>query len=70
MVAELKAFELDACSDSESRPNKGNDKGNQIIDLESNSIVATTNIQKNDPEDVEEGECIFQSHIWVKGSPL
>ena len=60
-MAELKASELDACSDPESEPDKGNGKGKQIIDAEPSAIVATAKIQKNDPEDLEEGECVFHS---------
>jgi hypothetical protein len=70
LVAELKASESDACSDSESEPDKGNDKGKQIIDVEPSATVATTKIQKIEPEDPEEGECLFHSQMWVKGSPL
>ena len=66
-MAELKAFELDACFDSESEPVKGNDKGNKIIDVDPDAIVATTKIQREDPE---EGEHLFHSQMWVKGSPL
>jgi hypothetical protein len=66
----LKASESDACSDSESEPNKGNDRGKQIIDAEPNATVATTKIQKEEPEDPEEAECLFHSKMWVKGSPL
>ena len=43
-MAKLKVSELDACSDSESELNKGNDKGKQIIDVEPNAIVATMKI--------------------------
>ena len=59
MVAELKALELDAVSDPESEPNKGNDKGKKIIDADPNAIVATTKIQREGPEDPEEGERLF-----------
>ena len=52
VVAELKASESDACSDSESEPDKGNDKGKQIIDAELNGTVATTNIHKIELEDL------------------
>jgi len=69
-VAELKAPELDAFSDPELEPDKGNDKGKQIIDADPSAIVATTKIQKEGPEDPEEGERLFQSQMWVKGSPL
>ena len=44
LVAEMRASESDACSDSKSEPDKGNDKGKQIIDAEPNATVATTKI--------------------------
>jgi hypothetical protein len=66
----LKASESDACSDSESEPDKGNDRGKQIIDVEPNATVATTKIQKEEPEDPEEAEHLFHSKMLVKGSPL
>ena len=70
LVAELKASELDACSDSESELDKGNDRGNQIIDAEPNATISTMKIQKEEPEDPEEAEHLFHSKMWVKGSPL
>ena len=69
-MAELKASESDACSDPEPEPDKANDKGKRIINADPSSIVATTKIQKNEPEDPEEGERLFHSQMWVKGSPL
>jgi hypothetical protein len=44
LVAKLKAFESDAFLDFDSKHNKGNDKGKQIIDAEPNTIVATIKI--------------------------
>jgi hypothetical protein len=70
LVVELKASESDSCSDSELEPNKGNDRGEKIIDMEPISIVATTKIQKEEPEDPEEAKCLFHSKMWVNGSPL
>jgi hypothetical protein len=70
LVGELKASELDACSDYESEPDKGNDRGKQIIDAAPNATVATTKIQKEEPEYPEEAENLFHSKMWVKGSPL
>ena len=70
LVAEMRASESDACSNSESKPEKGNEKGKQIIDAEPNATVATTKIQKEEPEDIEEEESLFYSHMCVKGSPL
>ena len=69
-MPELKAPKSDAFSDPESEPDKGNDKGKQMIDADPSAIVSTTKIQKEGPEDPEEGECLFQSQMWVKGSPL
>ena len=60
-MAELKASESDACSDSESEPDKGNDKGKQVIDAETNTTVAAMKIQKEEPKDTEEEEHHFQS---------
>ena len=63
---ELKVSESDVGSDSESEPDKGNDKGKQIIDADSNATVATAKIQKNEPEDPEEEERLFHSQMWVR----
>jgi hypothetical protein len=49
LVDELKASELNASSDSESEPDKGNERGKQIIDEEPNATVATMKIQKKEP---------------------
>jgi hypothetical protein len=70
LVAELKGSESDACSNSESEHDKGNDRGKQIIDADPNAIIATMKIQKEEPEDIEEVEHLFHSKMWVKGSPL
>ena len=70
LVDEMRASKLDACYDSKSEPDKGNDKGKQIIDAEPNATVATTKIHKEEPEDPEEEERLFHSQMWVKGSPL
>ena len=69
-MVELKVSESDVGFDSKSEPDKGNDKGKQIIDADPNATVATTKIQKNEPEDPEEEERLFHSQMWVKGSPL
>ena len=69
-MAEIKAPESDAFFDPELEPDKGNDKGKQIIDVDPSAIVSTTKIQNEGPEDPEEGERLFQSQMWVKGSLL
>jgi hypothetical protein len=48
---------------------ENNGKG-QIIDADPTAIVATTTIQLEEPIDLEEGECLFHSQMWVKGTPL
>jgi hypothetical protein len=70
LVAEMRAFESDACSDTESEPQKGNDIGKQISNVEPNATVSTTKIQKEELEDPEEEECLFHCQMWVKGSSL
>jgi hypothetical protein len=42
----------------------------QIIDANPTAIVATTTIKVEEPTDPEEGECLFHSQMWVKGTPL
>ena len=66
----MRDFESYACSDSESKPNKGNDKGKQIIDAKPNATVSTTKIQKEESKDLEEEEHLFHSQMWVKGSSV
>ena len=61
LVKKLKASELDACFESESEHDKGNDKGKKIINVEPSAIVSTTKIQKIEPEDREDGEELFHS---------
>ena len=66
----MRASESNSCSDSESEPNKVNDKGKHIIDVEPNATVSNAKIQKEELEDPEEAEHLFHSQMWVKGSPL
>ena len=61
LVAEMRASESNSCSNSESEPEKGNEKGKHIINAEPNATVATTKIQKEEPEDLEEEERLFHS---------
>ena len=70
LVAKLKASKLDACSDPDSKLDKNNDKGKQIINAEPSATVANAKIQKNEPEDLDEGKHLFHSQTWVKGLPL
>jgi hypothetical protein len=42
----------------------------QIIDADPIAIVTTTTIQPKETTNIEEGEHIFHSQLWVKGTPL
>jgi hypothetical protein len=35
-----------------------------------NHTITTTKVQPDEPEELEEGECLFHSQMWVKGTPL
>jgi hypothetical protein len=64
-VTEVKFSKSDAGFDSESKP----EKGIRIIDAEPSAIVATTTkVQSNEPNELEEGEHLFHSQMWVKGT--
>jgi hypothetical protein len=66
LVDEVKAFELDAGSNSDSEP----ERGRRIIDMEASTTVATTKLQHGEPDEPKEGESVFRSQMWVKGTPL
>jgi hypothetical protein len=56
-MAEMKASESEANSDSKSNP----EEGKRIIDVEPSATVATTKVQPSEPEELEEGEHLFHS---------
>jgi hypothetical protein len=56
-MVELKASESEVDFDFESNP-KG---GKHIINVEPSATVSTAKVQPNEPEETEEGECIFRS---------
>jgi hypothetical protein len=66
LVTKLKEIELSSESDSD----LDNNKMRQIIDAKPTAIVTTTTIQLEEPEDHEEGEHLFHSQTWVKGTTL
>jgi hypothetical protein len=63
-VVELKDKESNPDLDLDSE----NNKRKQIIDEEPTATIATATIQPE--EDPEEGERLFHSQMWVKGTPL
>jgi hypothetical protein len=65
-VAKVKASESDADSESETEP----ERGRGIIDIEPSATVATTKLQSGEPDEPEEGERLFHSQMWLKGTPL
>jgi hypothetical protein len=66
LVVELKEKNLIPVSDSDSE----NNKRRQIIVVEPTATITTTTIRPEEPEDPEEGERLFHSQMWVKGTAL
>ena len=64
--AKIKDKELNTDSESDSE----NNGKRQIIDVDSTTIVVNTTIQLEEPTDPKEGEFLFHSHMWVKGTSL
>jgi hypothetical protein len=44
------------------------EKGKHIIDVEPIVTIASTKVQLEQPDDREEGECLFHSKMQVKGT--
>jgi hypothetical protein len=63
--AEVKSSKSYAGFDSNSEL----EKGRHIIEVEPISIVSTTKIHPSKLDELEEGECLFHSKMWVKGTP-
>jgi hypothetical protein len=66
LVANIKDKEPNPDSESDSE----NTGKRQIIDADPTVIVVTATIQPEEPTDPEEGERLFHSQMWVKGTPL
>ena len=60
--------------DKEPNPDSKYDSENtgrgQIIDANPTAIVATATVQPEEPTDIEEGEHLFHSYMWVKRTLL
>jgi hypothetical protein len=54
-VVEVKDSKSDVGFDYESEL----EKGRHIIDAEPNAIISTTKIHLGEPDELEEGECLF-----------
>jgi hypothetical protein len=61
-VAEVKSYESDAFFYSELEP----ERGRQIIDMEPSATISTTKLHPGEPDELEEGEGLFHSQMWVK----
>jgi hypothetical protein len=66
LVVEFK----DTKPNPDSKSNPENIENRQIIDAYPTVFVTTTTIQLEEPIDLEEGERLFHSQMWVKGTPL
>jgi hypothetical protein len=66
LVANIK--ETESNPDSNFDPN--NNISRHIIDAKPIATVVTATIQLEEPEDPEDGEGLFHSQMWVKGTPL
>jgi hypothetical protein len=65
-VVELKEIELSPELESDS----DNNKRRQLIDEKPTTTITTATILLEEPEDPKEGQCLFHSQMWVKGTPL
>ena len=66
LVAEVKSSESDADYDSEPEI----ETGIWIIDTKPSTTISTTKLQPGELDEQEEGEHLFHSQMWVKGTPL
>jgi hypothetical protein len=66
LVAEVKSSESNVGFESDPKL----DRGRRIINAEPSSTVSTTKLQPGELDEPEEGECLFHSHMWVKGTSL
>jgi hypothetical protein len=65
-VAEVKAFESNTDYDSEPET----ERERWIIDMEPSATISSTKLQPGEPDEPEEGERLFHSQMWVKGTSL
>jgi hypothetical protein len=65
-VVEVKASESYVGSDSDSKL----ERGRCITDTEPSATFSTTKVHPDEPDEPKEGECLFHSQMWVKGTLL
>jgi hypothetical protein len=66
LVAEVKASKSNVGSYSNPEP----ERGRWIIDAKPSATISTTKPQLGELDEPKEGEHLFHSKIWVKGTPL
>jgi hypothetical protein len=66
LVVDLKAFDSEANSDSESNP----EGGKQIINVEPSAMITTTKVWPSEPEEPEEGNASFTRRCGSRGLRL
>jgi hypothetical protein len=66
LLVETEATGLDVDSDSDFEP----EKGRWIIDVKPSVNITTTKVHPEEPEELEEGECLFHSQMLEKGTSL
>ena len=64
LMVELKDSESESDSDSKWNP----EGGKWIINVEPSTMISTTKVWPSEQAKPEEGEHLFQSHMWVKGA--
>ena len=57
-------------SNPHSESNSENTSRKEIIDASPTASVVTKTIQPKEPTDPKDGQCLFHSQMWVKGTPL
>jgi hypothetical protein len=65
MLVKLKEKDLNP-----THSNLEKDKGNKIIDAKPRDTITTAKVQPKESEEIQEGECLFHSHMCVKGTTL
>jgi hypothetical protein len=65
-MVELKASKSEVDFDSELNL----EGGKRIINVEPSAMVTTTKVRSSEPEEPEEGDCLFHSQMWVKRALL
>jgi hypothetical protein len=69
-VAELKASNQMHVLTLSQNLTRGMTKGSRLLMQSPVPLLPPPRSRRIEPKDPEEGECLFHSQMWVKGSPL